>query len=172
MKFLEFQVQTAHRAFVITTSRLSEERAPTVFGKGVVPTYNLVSWDCHISDELSEECKFNPVFLVRISTWASNLVWNTDSPDHTSYFELMLSYIFDTKLYPPFPICKYPHKPESRQTIWVLKDLEPLRDFQGKHVGDLLSGFVRCINWAEKHLNIPIFPGEHKPDITSLSKYG
>ena len=171
-EILEFQVQTARRAFVLTTSRLREARAPTVFAKGVVPTCNLVSWDCQITEELSTECKFNPVFLVRIATWASSLRWSIASPDHISYFELMLSYIFDTRMYPPFPVRKYPHKPDSRQTIWILKDQEPLRDFQGKHVGDLLSGFVRCINWAEKHLNIPIFPGEHKPDITSLSKYG
>ena len=169
---LNFQLKVAHRAFENTRSQISEQRAPTVFAKGFVPSLNLVPWVCHIPLEQCKDCKFNPLFLFRIAEWASSLSWSIDSPEHTTYVELMLSYIFDTQLYPPYPILKYPKNPNSRAMVWLLKDQNPLLDFQGKHLGDLLSGFVRCINWAEKHLGASIFPGDHKPDTTSLHKYG
>ena len=91
--------------------------------------------------------------------WASNLQWSLDSGEQITYVELMLAYIFDSGLYPPFPIPKYPQNPNCRAMVWLLKDENPLRDFRGKHLGDLLSGFIRGINWAEKKLSIRIFPG-------------
>ena len=171
-EIFEFQVKAAHKSFEVHAEQLQTQRAHTVFGKGCVPTANLVVWPTNLTLDQCKDCKFCPLFLHRISCWASKLEWEIDSPNHTTYIELMLSYIYDTRLYPPFPVLKYPHNPNCRAMVWLLKDQNPLRDFQGKNIGDLLSGFVRCINWAEKHLNVRIFPGEHKPDTTALSKYG
>ena len=170
---LDFQVRAAHRSFQVISNSLIHDRATSIFAKGAIPTDNLVPWVCHLSEEQCALCKFNPIFLARVSEWASKLHWSLDPGGQITYVELMLSYIFDTGCYPPFPVLKYPQNPNSRAMVWLLKDQNPLRDFQGKHLGDILSGFIRCINWTEKqHLNAQIFPGEHKPDCTSLSRYG
>lgn len=171
-EIFEFQVKAAHKSFEVHAKKLQSQRAQTMFGKGCVPTSNLVVWPTNLTLDQCKDCKFCPLFLHRISEWASKLEWEIESPNHTTYFELLLSYIFDTRLYPPFPVLKYPNNPNCRSMVWLLKDQNPLRDFQGKNIGDLLSGFVRCVNWAEKHLNVRIFPGDHKPDTTALSKYG
>ena len=55
---------------------------------------------------------------------------------------------------------------------WVLKDLHPKLDFQGFDCSDLLSGFTRCVNWTEKHLQISLFPDLPKPHVVALTRYG
>ncbi len=56
--------------------------------------------------------------------------------------------------------------------MWQLRDQHPTTDFQGYNLGNLLSGFIRTANWAEKCFGVTLFAGDHKPDVTCLSKYG
>lgn len=93
------------------------------------------------------ECKFTPVFLFRLATWAATLQWDTNTSETTSLFELMLSYIYTTNSYPPYPLRKYPNNANNRAQHWVLRDLHPKMDLQGFDCSDLLSGFTRwCAN--------------------------
>ena len=117
-------------------------------------------------------CKFNPEFLSRLSIWASAVSWDLNTNETTSTFELMLSYIYSTGSYPPYPLMKYPDNENNRSIHWVLRDLHPKMDFQGFHCADLLSGFTRCVNWTKKHLQISLFPDLPKPDVVSLTRYG
>ena len=64
-------------------------------------------------------------------------------------------------------------KSRHRRTVsWQLRDQHPATDFQGYNLGNILSGFIRTANWAEKSLDLKLFASDHDPDVTSLSKYG
>ena len=104
--------------------------------------------------------------------------WRLDSPflPSTDLVGPCSFSIFSTTSLPPFPIKKYQHNDYARAKVWLLKDLNPTQDFQNCHAGDLLSGFVRITNWCAKmrfaHLGVELFPGDRKPDVCSLSRYG
>ena len=86
-------------------------------------------------------------YLFRLATWAATLQWDTNTSETTSLFELMLSYIYTTNAYPPYPLRKYPNNANYRAQHWVLRDVHPKMDFQGFDCSDLLSGFTRwCVN--------------------------
>ena len=168
---MSFQVSAAWRAIRTNSQKLISDSESIVTGKGVIPTH-LSSWRNDLLEGQCMACKFCGVFLHRLALWANSLQWDLHTVHHTSFIELMLSYIFSTKSFPPFPVKKYQHKENARAKIWLLKDLNPTKDFQNTHCGDLLSGFVRITNWCAKHLGTELFPGIRKPDVCSLSRYG
>ena len=167
---MSFQVSAAWKSIHLNRVKNSDDIEPSVFGKGIVPEH-VSRWNNNLLEGQSQACKFNPTFLYRLARWANTVQWDRDSTSHTATIELMLAYIFSTKSLPPFPIQRF-HNDSSRAKIWLLKDLNPTKDFQNYHIGHLLSGFVRTINWCSKHLGIELFPGIKKPDVCSLTRYG
>ena len=166
-----FQISCAHKVFLASAKQLDRSRDSTFFGKGIVPGHDLIRWSCQLTMNSCSECHINATFLHRLATWAYGMHWQV-SNQHVSFFELMLSFIFDTNSYPPFPVRKYPNNPSSRIMVWQLRDQHPTTDCQGYSLDNLLSGFIRTANWAEKYLETKLLAGDHKPDVTSLSKYG
>lgn len=171
-EIVHFQVSCAHKIFRSSTKQLDISRESTIYARGHIPDQHLITWNCQLARDSCDDCPICPEFLHRLASWANGIRWQLDIPQHISFFELMLSFIYDTGTHPPYPVKKYPNKPSCRAVIWRLRDQNPTMDFQGFNLGSLLSGFIRTANWSEKTLGIKLFAGEHKPDVTSLSKYG
>ena len=169
-EILRFQADIATKSFHnrVQTQIQQEQHLAT----GFVPRGPFITMDCTLSLEECSECKFNQVFLHRLATWAVSLQWDLNTHETTSLFELMLSYIYTTGHYPPFPVRKYPNNINNRAQHWILRDQNPTVDFQGFNCSDLLSGFTRCVNWTKKHLQVSLFPDLPKPDVVALSRYG
>ena len=121
-----------------------------------------------LSPEQCSRCKYNPDFLFRLAQWAKNLSWEQNPQHSTSYFELMLEYIYETRTYPPFAVSKHPDRENNHQKLWLLRDQHPGRDFQGYNCQDLLTAFIRTANWGYKHLGVSIFPNDIQPQVNSL----
>lgn len=157
-----------------SSKQINTSRESSFYGKGFVPEQDLVMWPCRIQTNLCEDCPINPTFLLRLATWSNGIEWQIG--EHlslqVSYLELMLAYIYDTHCHPPFPAKKYPNNPKSRAVTWQLRDQFPTSDYQRYDLGSLLSGFKGTVIWAERYLEIKIFPGNHKPDLACLSRYG
>ena len=98
---------------------LEEDKLPCSF-LIPIPIGPFINMQCVLSMEECRTGKFNPAFLHRLSVWANTITWDITN-ETTSLFELMLSYIFSTGLYPPYPLKRH----------WVLRDLHPRLDFQG-----------------------------------------
>ena len=167
---MSFQVKIAWKAIQANSAHLSSQVATIVTGHGIVPTTTDL-WINSLTEGQCHACKFNPEFLFRLAQWANTVPWDCASTHHTSFIEIMLSFIFSTKTFPPFPIRKYQNKANARQTKWVLRDQHPTMDFQNSNAGDLLSGFIRITNWCAKHLGVELFAGGRKPDVCSLTRY-
>ena len=121
-----------------------------------------------LSPEQCCRCKYNSDFLYRLAQWGKNLSWEQNPQHSTSYFELMLEYIYETRTYPPFAVSKYPDRENNHQKLWLLRDQHPGRDFQGYTCQDLLTAFIRTANWGHKHLGVSIFPNDIQPQVNSL----
>ena len=169
-EILGFQVEVAKKSFDQRAHVNSLNDQQNV--QGFVPPGPFEMYSNPLTLNDCQLCKFNPEFLMRLSSWASNVSWDLNTNETTSTFELMLSYIYSTGCYPPYPLRKYPDNANNRSIHWVLKDLHPTMDFQGFHCADLLSGFTRCVNWTKKHLQVSLFPDLPKPDVVSLTRYG
>ena len=114
-------------------------------------------------------CIYNTDFLYRLAQWANTLFWERNPHHSTSYFELMLQFIYDTNTYPPFVVAKFPDRADNNQKLWLLRDQNPCKDFQGYTCQDLLTAFIRTINWGQRHLKIHFFPDDFQPQVNSLS---
>ena len=167
---MHFQVAAAHKSLCNRVQRVVVNEQMNVHG--FVPSGPFRFFDRPLAIDECQGCKFNPDFLCRLSEWTSTLPWDLNTQETTSVFELMLSYIYSTGYYPPYPLRKYPNNDNNRSIHWVLRDLHPKYDFQGFDCADLLSGFTRCVNWTKKHLQIHLFPDLPKPDVVSLTRYG
>ena len=113
-------------------------------------------------------CIYNVDFLYRLAQWANTLFWERNPHHSTSYFELMLQFIYETNTYPPFVVDKFPDRTDNNQKIWLLRDQHPCKDFQGYTCQDLLTAFIRTINWGQRNLNVHFFPGDFQPQVNSL----
>lgn len=114
------------------------------------------------------ECIYGSVFLHRVAQWASTLFWETEPNHSTSYFELMLQFIYTTGTLPPFPMAKYPERPSNKQKCWVLKDQNPTYDFQGFTCQDILTSFIRTVKWAKRNIQVDLFPDGVQMQVNSL----
>ena len=117
-EILQFQADIATKSFHtrVQTQIQNEQQLAT----GFVPRGPFNTMDCHLTLDECADCKFNPVFLHRLATWAVSLQWDLNTSETTSLFELMLSYIYTTGYYPPFPVRKYPDNVNNRAQHWVL----------------------------------------------------
>ncbi len=113
-------------------------------------------------------CIYNAYFLFRLAQWASTLLWEHTPHHSTSYFELMFQFIYETNTYPPFVFAKHPDRADNNQKIWLLREQHPCKDFQGYTCQDLLTAFIRTINWGQRHLNVHLFPDDFQPQDNSL----
>ena len=92
---------------------LEEDKLPCSF-LIPIPIGPFINMQCVLSMEECRTGKFNPAFLHRLSVWANTIPWDMHTNETTSLFELMLSYIFSTGLYPPYPLKRHPENENDR----------------------------------------------------------
>lgn len=167
-----FQIQSAKFEFQVHKTQEDIHRQENRnHARMADPTNPRISVANGITDAQCVQCKYNPQFLQRLARWAENLSWEANANHSTSYFELMLQFIFETHSYPPFAVSKYPDRTGNNQKLWLLRDQHPCRDFQGYTCQDLLTAFVRTINWSKRHLKVHLFPNDFQPQVNSLSVF-
>ena len=167
---MEFQVQAAIFEFNLqlkhdeTTVQETRNQAQQM-AEPHEPLYQVPN---DITYAQCSRCIYNADFLFRLAQWASTLFWEQTPHHSTSYLELMLQLIYETRTYPPFVVAKYPDRAENNQKIWLLRDQHPCKDFQGYTCQDLLTAFIRTINWGQRRLNVHFFPDDFQPQVSSL----